>query len=244
MVPSLRALMLAVVSATCLFSAGVTDATVIQVNDLNIIDDPGNPSDGLRYLDITYSHNRTLAQALTAATAVYSNARLATANEMVDLFDAFGIPYTTSPIHAYGTGGAANIFIASNINSVPIQDFVTALGPTRISSVYQSTYLWTDPDGDSSSSSTRDYLWVQNYTTSGPGRLDSARMTQFAHDPPNPEIGWLLVSEPDAIPAPSSIVLMLPFIALFAPLCRQQRRSSSRTDDSPGTHAAGACPST
>ena len=66
---------------------------VTEVGDLNIIDDDGNPSNGLRYLDLTFSLNRTLASALANAQATYSNARLATASEWDDLFAAAGITY-------------------------------------------------------------------------------------------------------------------------------------------------------
>ena len=59
---------------------------VNEVGDLNIIDDDGNPSNGLRYLDLTYSKGRTLASALANAQATYSNAREATPSEWDDLF--------------------------------------------------------------------------------------------------------------------------------------------------------------
>jgi hypothetical protein len=61
-------------------------AALVEVGDLNIINDAGNPSDGLRYLDMTYSDGLTQAAALTNAQATYANARLATASEFDDLF--------------------------------------------------------------------------------------------------------------------------------------------------------------
>jgi hypothetical protein len=57
----------------------------------NIIDDVGNPSDGLRFLDMTYSDGLSLAAAIANAQATYANARLATASEFDDLFSAAGI---------------------------------------------------------------------------------------------------------------------------------------------------------
>ena len=57
---------------------GASSAALVEVGDLNIIDDPGNPSDGLRYLDMTYSDGLTLADALANAQATYPNARAAT----------------------------------------------------------------------------------------------------------------------------------------------------------------------
>ena len=72
---------------TLLLSSSVPAAT-IEMGDLNIIDDAGNPSDGLRFLDLSFSEGRTLADALTNAQATYGNARLATPSEADDLFDA------------------------------------------------------------------------------------------------------------------------------------------------------------
>ena len=67
----------------CLLVQGMTTAAIVESGDLNIIDDPGNPSHGLRYLDMTYSDGKTLADALAAAQAVYPNARKATPSEWV-----------------------------------------------------------------------------------------------------------------------------------------------------------------
>ena len=88
---------------------------VTEVGDLNIIDDDGNPSNGLRYLDLTFSKGRTLASALANAQATYSNARLATPDEWDDLFDAAGITYDglLTASDAFETGTSEDI--SSNV---------------------------------------------------------------------------------------------------------------------------------
>jgi hypothetical protein len=73
---------------------GVAAAAIIEVGDLNIIDDPGNSSDGLRYLDTSYSQGLTASEALISARSTYGNARLASPTEFDDLFAAAGITYS------------------------------------------------------------------------------------------------------------------------------------------------------
>ena len=71
----------------------VANAGIIESGDLNIIDDAGNASVGLRYLDMTYIDGKTEAAALAAAQLVYPNVHLATPSEFDDLFSAAGIAY-------------------------------------------------------------------------------------------------------------------------------------------------------
>tara|TARA_R110002096_G_scaffold381363_1_gene575213 strand:- start:2114 stop:2611 length:498 start_codon:yes stop_codon:yes gene_type:complete len=68
-------------------------ASIDEVGDLNIINDMANPSDGLRYLDRSFSDGLSLAHALINAQGSYANARLATPSEWDDLFAAAGITY-------------------------------------------------------------------------------------------------------------------------------------------------------
>ena len=84
---------------------------ITQVGTLNIIVDAGNPSNGLRYLDLDFSTGLTLAGALANAQATYSNARLATPDEWDDLFAAAGITYAASltASDAFETGPTAVI---------------------------------------------------------------------------------------------------------------------------------------
>ena len=60
----------------------VANAGIIESGDLNIIDDAGNASVGLRYLDMIYIDGKTEAAALAA-----------TPSEFDDLFSAAGIAY-------------------------------------------------------------------------------------------------------------------------------------------------------
>ena len=93
-----------------LSNATLSHANVMELGDLNIIDDAGNPSDGLRFLDMTFSNGLTLADALTNAQMTYMNARQATPSEFDDLFAAANVP--ASPNVGFSTGvttaGSAN----------------------------------------------------------------------------------------------------------------------------------------
>lgn len=119
-----------------------TLAGIMLVDTLNIIDDAGNPSHGLRFLDASYGLNKTLADALTAARAVYANARRATIQEHKDLFFATGASYSVGGktiADGWETAGTITISSGANYNTA----LRTALGTTAPG----FTRLFTDPDG-------------------------------------------------------------------------------------------------
>ena len=170
----------------CLLVQGMTTAAIVESGDLNIIDDPGNPSHGLRYLDMTYSDGKTLADALAAAQAVYPNARKATPSEWDDLFDAAGILYNGSlkASDAFAVAGSTIQKISTNANyNTSLRD---ALGPTAS----DATLIWSDPDGTVGGGTTRDRLKLAGTAPNG------AEIAHFTLLPPNGALGWLLVSEP------------------------------------------------
>jgi hypothetical protein len=176
---------LALVGLTLSLSA---NAAVVEVGDLNIINDAGNASDGLRYLDMTYSDGLTQAAALTNAQVSYANARLATASEWDDLFAAAGIAYSGAftASDAFTSGNSALLAKASSQGVW----LAGALGLTSGSDLF----VWSDPDNQSSSASTRDFLFI-NYD-------GSATIEQISAMPALPEVGFLLVSEaPVPVPA-------------------------------------------
>ena len=172
-------------------SQGGATAGIIQVGDLNIIDQAGNPSDGLRYLEMTYSDGLTEATALANAQATYSNSRLATPSEFDDLFAAAGISYdgATTASGGFDVGGSPVISSGANYDGAALAG---ALGYTYSS----GTNIWTDPDRSASSATTRDFL--QLLTT-------EAAVYQYASSPPNSVIGWLIVSE---VPEPSTLAAL------------------------------------
>ena len=59
----------------------VCHADIVEYGELNVIEDVNNASDGLRFLDISFSRNRTLEDALANARQRFSDARLATPSE-------------------------------------------------------------------------------------------------------------------------------------------------------------------
>lgn len=139
--------------------APVTPAhtTVVEVGDLNIINDPGNPSDGLRFLDMTFSDGLSLVAALANAQGTYSNARLATPSEFDDLFAAAGISYdsTLTASDAFTIGGGIVISSGANYDTHTLRD---QLGLTAAG---DRTLIWSDPDGSTAVTSTRDRLLLR-----------------------------------------------------------------------------------
>ena len=202
------------VLAFTFLSQGTARSTIIEVGDLNIIDQAGNPSDGLRYVDLTYSDAMTLPDALANAQATYPNARLATVSEWVDLFAAAGIlydgPWTIA--EAFEPGGTLVVSSGANYNQV----IRLSLGITGSNPVTSPTYLWSDPDGSNDPLTTRDYV-----SLSGPGGDIKAWPDAFV--PPNAALGWLLVSDAPTNPEPSGLALAtLGLLSLF--MVRRQRR--------------------
>jgi len=112
----------------------------------------------------------------------------------MDLFAAAGVVLATNrlPSDAFDVGVTDNIAI----EKLEVSDIRAALGPTFSS----WTLLWSDPDGNSSATSTRDYVSLVGET---------ATMHQTMDSPSHDRIGWLLVSESSAaVPEPSSFMLM------------------------------------
>jgi len=182
----------ALVLAFAFASHGVATGGIIEVGDLNIIDHAGNPSDGLRYLEMTYSAGLTQAAALASAQAAYPDARLATASEWDDLFLAAGIAYdgALTAADGFALGGSPTISSAGNYDGGALRD---TLG------VAATGWTWTDPDGSNQDFSIRDLLQLTD---------TFALIHQNKALPPSPEIGWMIVSEATAVPEPSSLTLL------------------------------------
>ena len=195
--------------AACLmlvFVFSAASADIIEIGDLNIIDDPGNPSDGLRYLDMTFSDGLSLADALTNAQMTYSNARVATASEFDDLFAASSLVLNgaTMPSDGFLPGASTVISSGANYNQSLRDALGTTIGVIR-------TNIWTAPDGSFDVASTRDVVLLI------PG---AAFIGQQSDTPPHDNFGWLLVSEPAAIPEPSSFVFLA--MGLLAVMTRRR----------------------
>ncbi|MBD3673410.1 MAG: hypothetical protein HUJ26_07775 [Planctomycetaceae bacterium] len=180
-----------------LASQGMADGEILESGDLNIIVDAGNASDGLRFLDMSFSNGLTLEDALTNARATYPNARLATPAEWDDLFAAAGITYhrglTASDAFAanpvsYLVTGTLNGGVTIEDNDPAVWIVRQALGPSGDSP--HDTYIWSAPDGSNDFATTRDVAILS---------LDD--FTAFQSSTPatgsRPGIGWLLVSDPD-----------------------------------------------
>ncbi len=205
------------VVAILLAAPGATFGTVIEVGDLNIISDFGNPSDGLRFLDMTFSDGLTQSAALTNAQATYSNARLATPGEFDDLFAAAGIGYL-------GSSTASDAFVVGPgevISTGALYDsgvLASQLGFTD-TQTSNRTLIWTNPDGLTTDVSFRDVIDLL-----GTGVI----IGHTTVTPPDNRIGWLLVSQ--AVPEPSSFMLLgMGAVGFFGYGWRRRRKASNAT---------------
>jgi len=181
-----------ILGALMLLSTSLTHAAVVEVGDLNIIDDSSYPSDGLRYLDLSFSDGLTLADALANAQLTYSNARLATSQEWDDLFAASDIVYSQGTASdAFTTGPGFNLSLGTDYDGGALNQ---ALGTTS----GQFAQFWSDPDGSAATNTTLDFISL------GPA---SASILQSTDIPPFATNGWLLVSDASVVPLPAAFWL-------------------------------------
>ncbi len=187
-----NACLLLLCATLVILSSSSSFGVLVDGGDLTIIDDAGNPSDGLRYLDMSFSDGLDLSAALTNAQTTYANARLAVPSEFDDLFAAAGITYDGALMASDGfaVGGAATISSGSNYDGGAL---LSLLGPTVGSEI---TNIWTDPDGNDDIGTTRDFI---NFNTS------IAQILNATSTAPDAAVGWLLVT---AVPEPSSFLLL------------------------------------
>lgn len=187
--PMIKLFMAALCALTISFS-GVARAAIIENGDLNFISGTGTASDGLGFLDMSFSVGLSQADALANARMTYVDARLATSSEFDDLYLAAGVVYIGQLTASDGFGAGASSFLALNDDGVTLLN--AALGST--SSELSATLVWTDPDGTNTNSSTRDYLSMD---------LGGASLVQNTlASVPNSTLGWLLVVESQIMPVP------------------------------------------
>lgn len=187
-----RVKFLAIAVGVC-FLHGVATADLMQSGGLNIIVDSGNPSNGLGFLDMSFSKGLSLTAAVTKAQMTYPNARPANASEFDDLFAAVPILYDGSETASSAFSTGAQVTLSSSTNyDVSLRD---QLGVTFGS----LTIIWTDPDGSTSTTTTRDSLNLGSST---------AVAAQSMFSPANSGVGWLLVSEVTSVPEPSAFLCL------------------------------------
>lgn len=174
---------------TCLSVCAPLPADILQVGDLNIIQQSGNPSDGLRYLDLSLTVGKDFSQAEDSATAAYTNARPATSSEFDHLFEASTLRYddnSTRLSAGFLPGAGVTISSGSNYNT----SLLNILGPTFDT----GAGIWTDPEN----SSNLDLIIFR------PTLLEAT----FLNDtPPISSVAWLFVTsatEATAVPEPSA----------------------------------------
>ena len=187
------------VAAVLIASSLGAHAEVVENGDLNIINQAGNASDGLRYLDMTYSDGLTSAAALVNAQSTYANVRLATTSEFDDLLSAAGIAYDGAETASSAFAVGANLKLSTGANydggALAVMLGITDQG-TNPYGTYQNTHIFTIPDGSFDVSGTRDALLL-----TGPLHEFTQQATgfQFVGTPGDHRFGWLLVTElPDS----------------------------------------------
>ncbi len=183
---------LAILAAIALFPV-IVHAEINEEGDLNIISQAGNPSDGLGYLDLTYSFGRTQSEALAAARANYPSARMAKPSEFKDLFNASGLEYytgstgvTMDDLFEKDQGHVTHV-CRNNSNVGPL--FLNKLiDPSSIPGGHSNTVIYGLPDDDGYFNSLGIYPREINISWGG-----------YDTDPKHWFIGWLIVvdSDPD-----------------------------------------------
>jgi hypothetical protein len=186
---------------------------LVESGGLNYINDPGNPSHGLAFLDMSYSVGRTLASALANAQVSFANARLATPQEWDELFDAANINYNGALMASDAFETGAGGIISSGDSDV--STLISRLGPTFTFGSDRLLYVWSDPDG--SQSGTRDVLDLIEFDD---GRR-FVELLQSDDSPPHPSVGWMIVV---AVPETSSAILLAGAASLGAGGCAWRRR--------------------
>ena len=189
------------IAFTITFS-GVARATLIEIGDLNFISDPGNASDGLAFLDMTFSTGMTQAAALANAQLTYADARLATSSEWNDLFIAAGAIFISGalPSDAFAQGGAGQV----TEQDAGVVAIMNALGRTTIVGGHDYLAAWSDPDGDRGNHTTRDSIELAVIGLNGGGTIFFQRTEQ----PAAGGFGWILVSDAVMVPEPSTGLLV------------------------------------
>lgn len=185
--------------AMCIIGMSIStaSASVIEIGDTNLIQDALNPSDGLYFLDTTYSDGLTMVEALGNAKSLYSDARIATPAEWNNLFLAAGISYTGSL-----TASAAFDFV-DNQRIARLDSNVGMLNQ-MLSGNSDSLYIWSDPDGLGrfDATSTIDFILL------GSSFVDIRHASRIPGDVAL-DYSWLIVSDSGVanVPAPDVIWL-------------------------------------
>lgn len=206
------------VLVSAIASFGAAQGMIMEVDGLNVINQAGNPSDGLRYFDLSLSVGDDMATALVDAQAVEANARFATPSEWDDLFAASTLTLddVLSPSDGFDTGATAAISTGANYNT-SLRDIL------GITDGIDTAFIWTLPDGSTIASTTRDFARLN------PGAYV---IEQRPETSPIVGVSWLLVSDgaPVITPVPepaSTMVLALGTLGLCAYRIRRRRRQSA-----------------
>jgi len=142
---------------------------------------------------------------------------VATPSEFDDLFDASSLQYDPGkgPLSDGFLPGAGTLLsTGGNYNT----EIITKLGSTA--AIGDHTCIWTDPDGDTTETSTLDYVFFSV----------AAATAQFSGSPSNASIGWLLVSESTTTVDPEPLRLKVDAIDALDALLTGDKKTDKRLE--------------
>lgn len=208
-----------VLSVLC-FSVSASGA-IIEQGNLNVIDNGANPQNGWGLFDLDLFLNLDAADALTQAQGVNPNARLANPTELDLFLSEFGVSYGSRSLAEGWDVGSLDSFLPTTGSHV---DAATLFNATSRFSSGLSVSFWTDPDGNATNTTTRDYIELAN--GGGPALLQ-----QSGALPTVEFTGWaIVVPASSSVPEPASWMLFTFAIAGGAILHR--RRPVGRAEHS------------
>jgi len=217
--PALTAVLLSAALVVLTFTFDKAQATIIDNvgpnNQLNKIEQAGNPSNGLHYLDSSVSSGMTLSEALAVTMDGY-DIRLATQQEWDDLATAGDLILNDDNTGAHTNGdGLGEVafgikFWTQTISSLPNYDVALfdAIGNNHGSSLR----LWTD------AANVNTYDMARFF----PDELIVNTNNAFRNNGSKDEVSWLLVAV-DVVGVPEPHTLLLASLASLGLTLRRRR---------------------
>lgn len=197
-----------IVAVTLLICTNANAGLTLVSGGRILIDDVSNPSNGMAFLQTSFSVGMTSAAALANAQMTYPSATLATPAQWDDLAAAAGVQYA-------GAWTLASAFdVGSGINSgafnaaAPTEDLVALFGETFSSADDGKVALFfSDPDMSTDTTTTRDGISFFDGTgLNQPTRAEGPGIFQSTNEPGVTSFrAWGIVV---AVPEPSAFTCL------------------------------------
>lgn len=195
-----------IVTTSLLFCTNAYAGLTLLSGGRILIDQAGNPSNGLAFLHTSFSVGMTSADALANAQMTYPSAMLATPAQWDDLAAAAGVKYKTLATLASAYEVGPGIFSSDFNLAPPDEDLVSLFGATSYSvDSGNFTLFFTDPDGSNVSTTTRDGITFYDGTGTDSLRAEGPGIFQSAQTVPQTFRAWGIVV---AVPEPSAFACL------------------------------------